>query len=278
MKVLVVGAGGQLGSCLPAALSGHECITRTRAELDIANWPAVRGSVASLRPDVVINAAAYNAVDAAEGDIEGAFRGNAVGPRHLAVASAAVGAALVHVSTDYVFDGRASRPYHEYDRTNPQSAYGRSKLAGEEAVRAAQPRAYIVRTAWVYHTQGNNFPKTMRRLAANGAVRVVSDQFGSPTYAPHLAEGIARLIETESFGTYHMAGQGEASWFELTRCLFRELAIDAEVKPVSTAEFPRPAERPRYSVLTTIQEPRLVLPPWQDGLAEYARRVRAGEG
>lgn len=278
MRVLVTGAGGQLGTSLPRALQQHECVLRTRAALDIADLAAVRATVNEVRPDVVINAAAYNAVDGAESDPDGAFRGNAVGPRNLAVATAAAGAALVHVSTDYVFDGRATRPYHEYDRPSPQSAYGRSKLAGEEAVRVLQPRSYIVRTAWVYHTQGNNFPKTMRRLASNGEVRVVSDQFGSPTYAPHLADGIARLIESEAFGTYHMAGAGEASWFELTRCLFRELGVEAEVRPVSTAEFPRPAERPRYSVLTTIQEPRIVLPPWQEGLAEYARRVRNGEG
>jgi dTDP-4-dehydrorhamnose reductase len=183
---------------------------------------------------------------------------------------------VLHVSTDYVFDGRATRPYHEYDMTGPRSAYGRSKLAGEQAVRALNPRHYVVRTAWVYHhTHSGNFPQTMLRLAEKGGVRVVSDQFGSPTYAPHLARAIAELLGTAAFGTWHFAGAGEASWYDLTRELFAQLGIGASVTPVSTAEFPRPAERPRYAVLATIQEPRIVLPDWREGVAEFAAAIRS---
>lgn len=275
MKVLLTGAGGQLGTALQACLPAGSFAAFTRGELDIADLDAVRRAVADVGPDIVVNAAAYNKVDAAETESEVAFRGNAVGPRNLAVATAERGGAVLHVSTDYVFDGRGTRPYHEYDGTSPRSAYGRSKLAGEEAVRALNPRHYVVRTAWVYHhTHSGNFPRTMLRLAEKGGVRVVSDQFGSPTYAPHLARAIAALLGTGAFGTWHLAGAGEASWFDLTRELFARLGVGASVTPVSTAEFPRPAERPRYSVLATIQEPRIVLPDWRVGVAEFAAGLR----
>ena len=274
MKILLTGAGGQLGTALRSLLAPASVTAFAKAELDIGDLTAVRRAVASIGPDVIVNAAAYNQVDAAETEVEAAFRGNAVGPRNLALASADRGCAILHVSTDYVFDGRGSRPYHEYDATGPRSAYGRSKLAGEEAVRELNPRHYVVRTAWVYDAHGANFPKTMLRLAASGAVRVVSDQFGSPTYAPHLARAIVELIATGAFGTYHFAGAGEASWFDLTRELFSRAGVDATVTPVSTAEFPRPAERPRYSVLTSIQEPRIVLPDWREGVAEFVAAIR----
>ena len=275
MKVLLTGAGGQLGTALRQRWDAADVVALSHAELDITDLAAVRSSVARARADVVVNAAAYNQVDGAEQDPEAAFRGNALGPRNLAVATAETGAALLHVSTDYVFDGSARRPYHEFDATGPRSVYGRSKLAGEQAVRELNPRHFIVRTAWVYHEHGANFPKTMMRLAAQGAVRVVSDQFGSPTYAPHLAAAIDALLPTGAHGTYHCAGAGAASWFDLTRELFAALGLQATVTPVATAEFPRPAERPSYSVLTTLQEPRIVLPDWREGVAAFAAAVRA---
>jgi dTDP-4-dehydrorhamnose reductase len=222
---------------------------------------------------VVINAAAYNRVDDAEADATDAYRGNALGPRNLALATAELGTALAHVSTDYVFDGRGTRPYHEYDRTDPQSAYGRSKLAGEHAVRELNPRHYVVRTAWVYHEQGANFPRTMLSLASRPEVRVVDDQTGSPTYAPHLASAIATLVDTGAFGTYHFAGGGAVTWFGLTCKLYGLRNIRTPVVPVTSAEFVRPAPRPAYSVLTTIQEPRIVLPPWEDALEEFCRAL-----
>src|SRR5262249_54438899 len=182
----------------------------------------------------------------------------------------------LHVSTDYVFDGTAGRAYHEYDRPNPLSVYGRSKLAGEEAVRAAHARHYVVRTAWLYAAEGRNFPLTLLGLGAKGPVRVVDDQHGSPTFAPHLAEAIARLVATGAWGTYHLAGAGETTWHGLTQTLFELCGVRSPVEAVITDAFPRPAPRPRYSVLTSIQEPRITLPPWRAGLAEFAPlRARA---
>jgi dTDP-4-dehydrorhamnose reductase len=275
MKILVTGAGGQLAQALHARLRVHVVSGLAHGQLDIASLDAVRHAIDAHRPGLVINAAAFNDVDGAETRPDEAYTGNALGPRNLAVATAARAIPVLHVSTDYVFDGSGRRPYHEYDRPNPRSVYAASKLAGEEAVRGLNPRHYVVRTAWLYHTAGRNFAKTICGLAGRPEVRVVSDQFGSPTFVPHLADAIARLVETEAFGTYHLAGHGGASWYELTLALYHALDLTTPVRPIATAEFPRPAERPRYSVLTTLQQPRLVLPPWQEGVAEFAHALRA---
>ena len=269
MKLLITGAGGQLGQALQAALSRHEIVALGHDRLDITSFPEVEAAVAVHRPDLTINAAAWTNVDGAETDAAGAYRLNAVGPRNLAIATARHGLPLMHVSTDYVFDGLGGRPLHEYDATGPQSVYGKSKLAGEAAVAAFNSRHYIVRTAWLYHTAGRNFPKTMLSLAERPEVRVVSDQYGSPTYAPHLAEAMGRLMETGAWGVYHLAGQGGTSWYDLTVKLYQRAGIRTAVHPVSTGEFPRPAPRPRYSVLTTIQSPEILLPPWEEGLAAF---------
>ncbi|MBI3246320.1 MAG: dTDP-4-dehydrorhamnose reductase [Deltaproteobacteria bacterium] len=272
MKILLTGAAGQLGKALQPLLTAHDVTALTRTQLDITDLEAVRAALQTYRPAVVINAAAYNAVDNAENDPLAAYRGNALGPRNLAVATAQLQIPLVHVSTDYVFDGTSTRPYHEYDRPNPQSVYGTSKLAGEEAVRCLNWRHYIVRTAWLYAVDGRNFPNAMLALAKERTeVRVVNDQFGSPTYVPHLARAIVSLLESDAYGIYHCAGQGGTSWYELTRALYRLLGLHTPVIPVSTAEFPRPARRPRYSVLTTLQDPQILLPPWEEGLAEFAQ-------
>lgn len=274
MKILLTGAGGQLGQALQEALADRDLVALDHHHLDITSLEAVRHTVGGHHPDIVVNAAAFNNVDGAESEPDAAYRGNALGPRNLAVVTAARGLPLLHVSTDYVFAGTRTRPYHEFDRPHPRSVYGASKLAGEDAVRTLNPRHYVVRTAWLYHTVGRNFPKTMCTLAERSEVRVVSDQFGSPTYAPHLAAALAQLITTGAYGTYHLAGQGGTSWFVLTCALYRHLGIRTPVRPVATSEFPRPAERPRYSVLTTLQEPRIVLPPWEDGVAEFARTYK----
>ncbi len=274
MKILLTGAAGQLGTALQASLRAHEVVALDHAQLDIASLNAVRDAVVAHRPDLVINAAAFNDVDGAETRPEEAYAGNARAPRNLAVVTAAHAIALLHVSSDYVFDGTAKRPYTEFDATNPRSTYGRSKLAGEEAVRALNPRHYIVRTAWLFSTVGRNFAKTMCALAERAEVRVVSDQYGSPTYVPHLADGLAELIKTEAYGTYHIAGKGGASWFELTCRLYHCLGITTVVHPIATADFPRPAERPRYSVLTTLQDPSIHLPAWEEGVAAFAAATR----
>jgi len=274
VKILVTGAAGQLGTALQASLRGHDLVALGHAQLDITRLAAVREAIDAHSPDLVINAAAFNDVDGAESRPEDAYTGNALGPRNLAVATAARNIAVLHVSSDYVFDGTAKQPYTEFDPTNPRSAYGRSKLAGEEAVRTLNHRHYIVRTAWLFSTVGRNFAKTMCGLADRPEVRVVSDQYGSPTYAPHLAAALTQLIESGAFGTYHLAGKGGTSWFELTRRLYRHLGIKTPVQPVATSEFPRPAERPRYSVLTTVQDPAIFLPAWEEGAAAFADATR----
>lgn len=270
-KILITGAGGQLGRSLQTVLGDCELEPRTRSELDISDLDAVRAAIEQVGPELVINAAAYNAVDAAETDAEGAYAGNALGPRNLALATATAGIPLLHVSSDYVFDGRGTRPYHEFDTPNPRTVYGNSKLAGEKAVRDLNPRHYIVRTAWLYCADGQNFANTILRLGAErDEVRVVSDQYGSPTYVPHLAAGIAQLLPSRAFGTYHIVNAGAASWYDFAVALFEARGLTTPVIPVSTADFPRPAERPRYSVLGTLQQPRIELPDWREGVRELA--------
>ncbi len=280
MRILLAGASGQLGRQVSAQKGSHDVAGFSHKELDITRLDEVREAVRAHKPDLVLNAAAFNEVDRAEADPEAAFLGNGVGPRNLALAAAETGAAILHVSTDYVFDGQKGAPYHEYDQPSPLSNYGRSKLAGEVAVRQLNPRHYVVRTAWVYEPQGNNFPKTLYFLAQkHKEVKVVSDVKGSPTSAAHLARAILTLVETGAFGTYHMAGGGDgASWFDLATHFFHSLGMDTRVVPVPASEFPRPAPRPRYSVLRTLQPPQIILPPWQEGIDEFAREVKATFG
>jgi dTDP-4-dehydrorhamnose reductase len=282
MDILITGADGQLGQALQVALNEpHRTVACNQSALDITQLESVRAIVQEVQPHIVVNAAAFTNVDGAETTPEAAYRANALGPRNLAVATAERAIPLLHVSTDYVFDGRAERPYHEFDRPHPLSVYGASKLAGEEAVQSLNPRHYIVRTAWLYHTVGNNFPKTMWKLAhkpEGPAVRVVSDQYGSPTYAPHLAQALVQLMHTQAYGTYHIAGRGGTSWFELTRTLYALLGIQVPVMPVATTAFPRPAPRPRYGVLTTLQDPACILPAWEEGLAAFVQATQASFG
>lgn len=270
VKILITGCAGQLGRSLVAALAHHEVEAAGRERLDITRLDNVRGAITAFAPDLVINAAAYNDVDGAETKAVDAYRINALGPRNLALVTAAAGIALLHVSTDYVFDGAANRPYHEYDQPWPLSAYGSSKLAGEIAVKELNQRHYVVRTAWLFHSAGKNFPNTMLSLSQRAQVKVVDDQFSSPTFAPHLAQAISELIQSRAYGVYHMAGEGGTSRFEMTRLLFSILGLNTEVVPVSHTEFPAAAVRPRYTVLTTIQEPRILLPPWQEGIQAFA--------
>lgn len=275
MKILLTGAQGQLAQALAAALGDHELTPVGHRQLDIGDLAAVRDVLGWARPELVVNAAAFNDVDGAERNRLDAYQVNAVGPRNLALVTARLGVPLLHVSTDYVFNGSRREPYHEFERPSPLSVYGASKLAGEEVVRQVNPRHYIVRTSWLYHNVGRNFCRTMIGLSERPCLRVVNDQYGSPTYAPHLAAALTRLIETGVYGTYHLAGQGGASWFELTRELFRRLRICTPLEPVSRAEFPRPAARPVYSVLTTMQSPAIRLPAWQEGVAAFAAAAAA---
>ena len=270
----MAGAGGQLGRCLPAACRRHEIIPLTHTELDITDPKMVAAAIGAHRPGLLINAAAFNDVDGAEAREAEARAINALGPGILAAAAAAREIPLLQVSTDYVFDGALRRPYHEYDRPHPLSAYGAGKLAGEAAVRAANPRHYIVRTAWLFWEEGKNFLLSMYRLAARPRLKVVSDQASSPTYVPHLARAIAQLIETEAYGTYHCAGGGGTSRWELVTELFQRMRIRTPILPVSHTEFPAAAHRPAYSVLTTIQRPLIELPPWQAGVDEFSYHLK----
>ena len=279
MKILLTGANGQLGQALQGELVRDELVALDHQHLDITQLDPMRRAVQAFCPDLVINTAAYNNVDGAESNPLAAYRVNALGPRNLAVVTASVGMPLLHISTDYVFDGTSRRPYHEFDHPHPLSVYAVSKLAGEEAVRSLNPKHYLVRTAWLYHVVGRNFAKTICSLAQQQpAVRVVNDQVGSPTYAPHLATAIATLIRSGAFGIYHLVNQGAASWYELTCALYRQLGIATPVCPITMLEFPRPAKRPAYSVLTTIQDPIILLPPWEEGVVAFAKAVREEKG
>ncbi len=280
MKLLVTGAAGMLGRdlMLAAGNAGHDVVGFGRAELDVADADSVRRRVEAEKPDVVINSAAWTDVDGAETAEGEAFAVNGTGAGNVAAAAAEVGAAVVQISTDYVFDGAKRAPYVESDQPAPLSAYGRTKLAGEEAVVAANKRHFVVRSAGLYGVGGNNFVATMLRLAADhGEVLVVRDQVGSPTYTWHLAYGIVRLIEGIEYGIHHMAAAGECSWYDFAREIFEQAKVDTKVLSVSTEEFGRPAARPPYSALTSQREHAIRLPSWQDGLAGYLAQREAEE-
>jgi dTDP-4-dehydrorhamnose reductase len=272
MKLLVTGAAGMLGRdvMLAAGNAGHQVVGYGHAELDITDGGAVSAKVEGERPDVVINCAAWTDVDGAEEAEEEATRINGEGAGNVAAAAAAVGASVVYVGSDYVFDGSKGAPYVETDQTAPLSAYGRGKLAGEEATRAANKRHFVVRSAWLFGIGGPNFVETMLRLAADhGEVLVVRDQVGSPTYTWHLAYGIVRLIEGVEFGIHHMAAAGSCSWYEFAREIFEQANVECKVMSATTEMLGRPAPRPAYSALASQREHAIELPAWQDGLAAY---------
>lgn len=278
MKILVTGAAGMLGRdvMLAAGNAGHQVIGFGHAELDVADAGAVSAKLEGERPDVVINCAAWTDVDGAEEAEEAATAINGAGAGNVAAAAASVGASVVYVGSDYVFDGSKGAPYVETDQTAPLSAYGRSKLAGEEATRAANKRHFVVRSAWLFGTGGGNFVETMLRLAADhGEVLVVRDQVGSPTYTWHLAYGIVRLIEGVEFGIHHMAAAGACSWYEFAREIFEQANVECKVMSATTEMLGRPAPRPAYSALASQREHAIELPSWQDGLGAYLAQRRA---
>jgi dTDP-4-dehydrorhamnose reductase len=253
MKVVVTGAGGQLGADLVSCCTsmGDDVVAVDRGRLDITDRDAVHRLLAAERPDALINAAAYTAVDDCETNDERAFAVNASAVAHLAEACDSLGAHLVHVSTDYVFDGTLGRPYRESDATNPQSVYGRSKLAGEVA---AGPAAAIARTSWVCGEHGNNMVKLVLRLAANPEQQLafVDDQRGHPTFTADLAPALRRIAADRRSGVHHLTNQGAVSWFEFVREILAAAGHDpGRVRPIATADLvpPRPAPRPSNSVL-----------------------------
>ncbi|HUB99507.1 MAG TPA: dTDP-4-dehydrorhamnose reductase [Solirubrobacterales bacterium] len=279
MKLLVTGAGGMLGRdlMLAAGNAGHEVVGFGHRELDVADAAAVTKKLDLERPDLVINAAAWTAVDDAEEQEQAAFAVNGTGAGNVAGAAADVGAAVVYISTDYVFDGQKREPYVESDQPAPLSAYGRTKLAGEEATTAANKRHFIVRSAGLFGVGGRNFVDTMLRLAqSQNEVTVVRDQVGSPTYTWHLAYGIVRLIDGIEYGIHHMAAADQCSWYEFAREIFEQAKVECSVLSITSAEFGAPAPRPAFSALASQREHAIRLPSWHDGLAGYlAQREEA---
>src|SRR3954452_2622580 len=261
---------------LAAANAGHDVVGFGHTELDITDERALARKVDLERPDGVINAAAWTDVDGAETAEEAATAVNGEGAGKVEAAAAGVGAKVVYVSSDYVFDGESEAPYSETDQTNPISAYGRSKLAGEVATIAANRRHFVVRSAWLFGIGGPNFVETMLRLASDhGEVLVVRDQVGSPTYTWHLAYGIVRLIEGIEFGIHHMAAAGQCSWYDFAREIFEQAELECRVLSGTTEMLGRPAPRPPYSALTSQREHAIRLPSWQDGLAGYLAQRQA---
>lgn len=283
---LITGAGGQLGTDLQRVLSEARVAEGDiralgSADLDITSSAAVAAAFGDFMPDVVLNAAAYTAVDKAESDPQRAYAVNATGPALLAAEALRRGARLLHVSTDYVFDGHADRPYPVDAPTQPRSVYGRTKLAGELAVRELAPEfGYIVRTAWVYGATGSNFVKTMVALErSKDTVSVVSDQRGSPTWSNDLARALVELAGSDAApGIYHCTGSGDTTWYGLTRAIFEELGAGPDrVLPTSGADYPRPAPRPSYSVLSDDSWRAAGLTPmphWRAALAAAFARDR----
>ncbi len=279
MKVVVTGAGGQLGLDLVDAFADHETIGLTRAQLDVTDEAAVAEALATLRPALVINAAAGTDVDGCEADPEGAHRANALAPWWLARGCERIGATLVTYSTDYVFGGSAPtgpagapRGYSEEDAVAPLSVYGRSKAAGERLVRETLREHHVVRTAWVSGARGRNFVRTMLRLAeAGGPVRVVDDQTGSPTFTRDLAAAVRRLAVSGRYGTVHLVNEGSCSWYELAAAVFEVAGLDVDLGPQSSSAIDRPAPRPAWSVLDATHARAIgigPLPHWRDGLAQ----------
>jgi dTDP-4-dehydrorhamnose reductase len=250
-KVLVTGAHGQLGTELTLMLryKGYETYGLGHQELDITRLDQVREVFQKVRPDVVCHTAAYTAVDKAESDRDGAFLVNAYGTRNVAIAAEEVGAKLVSVSTDYVFNGEKEGTNSEFDTPSPLGVYGQSKYAGEQFVRDFSSRFFIARTSWVYGRYGSNFVKTMLKLAENhDRLKVVNDQRGCPTYTKDLAAKLIELFQTDNYGIYHISNSGSCSWYEFAREIFKIKGIDIQVEPCTSAAFPRPAKRPHNSV------------------------------
>lgn len=289
MKVLLIGREGQLARLLRATVpAGVTLQVLGHEELDIAAPDAVHAALERAQPAVILNAAAYTQVDAAEADAERAFAVNAAGPRHLASGARALGARLMHVSTDYVFAGDRAQPWRPDDAPAPLGVYGRSKLAGEQAVLETLPRrALVLRTAWVYSAHGHNFVKTMLRIMREkGRVRVVADQFGTPTSARSIAEVLwALAARPDRAGVYHWTDAGTATWYDFAVAIAEEayaaglLAAPPGVEPITTADYPTPARRPRFSVLdtsTTVRDAGCVPLHWRARLRHVLEELKNG--
>ncbi|WP_145414145.1 dTDP-4-dehydrorhamnose reductase [Paenibacillus xylanexedens] len=287
-RIMVTGAAGQLGYDVVKTFEtdGHHVLGCDRDQMDITDQQQCMDQINDFQPDIIIHCAAYTAVDQAESDIDTAFAINAVGTRNITVAAEKVKAKLVYISTDYVFDGMGSTPYQEYDETNPQSIYGKSKLAGERLVQSLSTRWFIIRTSWVFGSHGHNFVKTMLNfMEKRTQLQVVHDQQGSPTYTVDLARLIAELALSEKYGTYHASNAGSCTWFEFAEAIkeeaikygaFQSTSRIAEILPCTTAEFPRPAPRPAYSVMDHMgirTNGLQAMRPWREALIAFLHEL-----
>ncbi len=291
MKIMITGCYGQLGNelisilksgkseigAMPQELAGAEILPVDVDSLDIADNAKVKAFVAENIPDVIINCAAMTNVDGCETDYETAFKVNAMGVRNLALAAKSVGAKLIHVSTDYVFEGNGTRPYVEWDLVNPQSAYGASKALGEKYALTFNDKTFVVRTSWLYGYIGKNFVKTVRRvIRERGGITVVNDQRGNPTNANDLAHHLLKLALTEEYGIYHCTGEGECTWFDFAKKIAELSGLGDVVKPCTSDEFPTPTKRPAYSSLRNLALECTIgneMRNWEDAIEEYIKKV-----
>jgi dTDP-4-dehydrorhamnose reductase len=272
LKILITGGAGMLGRDVAQAARAvnHEPIALGHDELDITDREAVERAVIESKPGAIVNCAAWTDVDGAEYHPDEALAANGAGAGIVAAAAAALNVPVICPSSDYVFDGRRGDGYVESDETNPLSAYGRSKLTGEEETSAANPRHFIVRASWLFGVNGRNFVDTMLGIADHqDEVVVVRDQVGCPTYTGHLARGLVRLLDGDDYGIHHMAGGGRCSWYEFAVEIFRQAGVDCRVLSATSDMLDRPAPRPAFSVLVSEREHPILLPEWSEGLSEY---------
>ncbi|MWC30423.1 dTDP-4-dehydrorhamnose reductase [Paenibacillus sp. MMS18-CY102] len=281
-RIVVTGANGQLGVDLVKHLAelGHEVHGLGRTDFDVTSERQVQQVLRELKPDVVIHSGAYTKVDQAEDEPDQAYMVNGYGTANVASAAHSIGAKLVYVSTDYVFNGQGFRPYDEFSPIDPVNVYGKSKWMGERFVETLHARHYIVRTSWVYGAHGANFVKTMLKLGAErGSVSVVNDQVGCPTFTKDLAACIGRLIETERYGTYHVSNSGSCSWHEFAEAIFRLAGLQVELAAVSSEQFVRPAKRPSYSVFDHMSLRLGGFPAmrhWEEALEQFITELNDG--
>ena len=288
MNLLIIGCNGQLGKDMMRVASQKKCMTLglDLPSIDITRPDSVADAALRFRPDVIINCAAHTNVDACESEVEKAFALNSEAVRNIADAGRRVGAKVVHISTDYVFDGTKKTPYVETDKPNPCSVYGKSKLAGEQELQKAYDRHFIFRIAWLYGIHGNNFVKNIRavaqkRAAAKEPLKVVDDQTGTPTYTVHVCRQILSMVDTDHFGTFHCTNEGCCTWFEFAHRITSASHIPVDVQPCTTEEFPRPAPRPRNSVLENRHLKELglnIMPPWEKGFEEFLMEEKESPG
>jgi dTDP-4-dehydrorhamnose reductase len=279
MKLLIVGADGQLGTDMARLLAPLAAVTAlTLHDLDITDRTSLKQAIESARPDVVVNCAAYTAVDRAETEQDAAYRVNVLGARNVAQAAERIGARVVYFSTDYVFDGTATQPYDEDAPTGPLSVYGRTKLLGEQATREANPDHLILRLAWLYGSTGHNFVRTVLRLAREkNQLRIVDDQVGCPTFTEDVVRQLWTAIEDGCSGTYHCVNTGQASWYEFASQIVRLSGNTVPVVPITSAEYPTAARRPAFSALSDchLELERLnIMRPWQDALQDCMVRYK----